>query len=265
MPATFAELDVIEEIRLRVGGTAELCRSRRTGRCLASRCARRNEQERVGIGTGIGDRPVVHSWSDNSWRALLSDTIPPTARHFARAVFHSGDCNHDILPHRYGPIVVCTLHRHPAVSTHSGAVRRQTRSSGDADPVAGLRPGQALHPAGQHLGEGRSAATISRRPSPRRSRERVRKKELSPTTSRDPKKPQAYIVYERWLSVAAIESHLQTDHIKTLNKALPEMLDGTTGFSSPDSGWRVKIHASHRTNGGRKAPSQPPREISPCR
>ena len=41
--------------------------------------------------------------------------------------------------------------------------------------------------------------------------------------SRDPKNPQAYIVYERWKSVAAIESHLKSEHIQALVKSLPDL------------------------------------------
>jgi quinol monooxygenase YgiN len=35
-----------------------------------------------------------------------------------------------------------------------------------------------------------------------------------------------YVVYERWKSVDALESHLKSDHIKALLKALPELIDG---------------------------------------
>lgn len=36
----------------------------------------------------------------------------------------------------------------------------------------------------------------------------------------------AYQVYERWKSVADLEAHLKTDHIKALREVLHEVLDG---------------------------------------
>jgi quinol monooxygenase YgiN len=35
-----------------------------------------------------------------------------------------------------------------------------------------------------------------------------------------------YVVYERWKSLADLEKHLRTDHIKTLLEVLREILDG---------------------------------------
>jgi (4S)-4-hydroxy-5-phosphonooxypentane-2,3-dione isomerase len=45
--------------------------------------------------------------------------------------------------------------------------------------------------------------------------------------NRDTKEPSGYLVYERWKSVAALEQHLKTDHIKELLAALPDLLAGS--------------------------------------
>src|ERR1043166_7601779 len=41
--------------------------------------------------------------------------------------------------------------------------------------------------------------------------------------NRDSTDPNKYYVYERWQSVAALEKHLETDHIKTLLKKAVEL------------------------------------------
>ena len=44
--------------------------------------------------------------------------------------------------------------------------------------------------------------------------------------NRDPKTPGRYVVYERWQNLAALQAHLESEHIKTLLKELGEVLDG---------------------------------------
>lgn len=44
--------------------------------------------------------------------------------------------------------------------------------------------------------------------------------------NRDPEDASRYYVYERWHSVAALEHHLQTEHIKTLLSKLGDVLAG---------------------------------------
>jgi quinol monooxygenase YgiN len=44
--------------------------------------------------------------------------------------------------------------------------------------------------------------------------------------NRDLKEPTRYYVYERWQSVAALERHLQTEHIKTLLDNIRDRLAG---------------------------------------
>ncbi|MCI0684925.1 MAG: antibiotic biosynthesis monooxygenase [Gemmataceae bacterium] len=44
--------------------------------------------------------------------------------------------------------------------------------------------------------------------------------------NRDPKDATKYHVYERWQSVAALEHHMQTEHIKTLLSKLGDVVAG---------------------------------------
>ncbi len=44
--------------------------------------------------------------------------------------------------------------------------------------------------------------------------------------NRDTDNETRYVVYERWKSVADLDAHLKTDHIKALLKALPALIDG---------------------------------------
>jgi quinol monooxygenase YgiN len=44
--------------------------------------------------------------------------------------------------------------------------------------------------------------------------------------NRDLKDATKYYVYERWKSIAALEQHMETEHIKTLLSKLPEVLAG---------------------------------------
>jgi quinol monooxygenase YgiN len=44
--------------------------------------------------------------------------------------------------------------------------------------------------------------------------------------NRDGSDPTKYYVYERWQSVAALEKHLETDHIKALLKKASDLLAG---------------------------------------
>jgi quinol monooxygenase YgiN len=44
--------------------------------------------------------------------------------------------------------------------------------------------------------------------------------------NRDSKDAQHYVVYERWKSLAALDRHMKTEHIKTLLEALPELTTG---------------------------------------
>lgn len=48
--------------------------------------------------------------------------------------------------------------------------------------------------------------------------------------NRDAKTPNQYIVYERWQSLAALESHLKTPHITTLLMELGDLLAGPPEF-----------------------------------
>jgi quinol monooxygenase YgiN len=47
---------------------------------------------------------------------------------------------------------------------------------------------------------------------------------------RDTKKPGAYLVYERWQNLAALEAHLQSPHITNLLAAIGSLLDGAPDF-----------------------------------
>jgi quinol monooxygenase YgiN len=44
--------------------------------------------------------------------------------------------------------------------------------------------------------------------------------------NRDSQDALSYVVYERWKSVADLEAHLKSDHIKTLLKVLPDVAAG---------------------------------------
>ena len=44
--------------------------------------------------------------------------------------------------------------------------------------------------------------------------------------NRDPKEATKYYVYERWQSVAALEFHMQTEHIKTLLSKIADVVAG---------------------------------------
>lgn len=44
--------------------------------------------------------------------------------------------------------------------------------------------------------------------------------------NRDPKEVTKYHVYERWQSVAALEHHMQTEHIKTLLSKIGDVIAG---------------------------------------
>lgn len=44
--------------------------------------------------------------------------------------------------------------------------------------------------------------------------------------NRDPKDATKYHVYERWQSVAALEHHMQTEHIKTLLSKIGDVITG---------------------------------------
>ncbi len=44
--------------------------------------------------------------------------------------------------------------------------------------------------------------------------------------NRDTNDAARYVVYERWKSVADLESHLKSDHIKALLAALPDLIEG---------------------------------------
>lgn len=44
--------------------------------------------------------------------------------------------------------------------------------------------------------------------------------------NRDAKMPSSYIVYERWLDLAALEHHLRTQHIQTLLAEIGDLLAG---------------------------------------
>lgn len=44
--------------------------------------------------------------------------------------------------------------------------------------------------------------------------------------NRDPKEATKYYVYERWQSIAALEFHMQTEHIKTLLSKIGDVVAG---------------------------------------
>jgi quinol monooxygenase YgiN len=44
--------------------------------------------------------------------------------------------------------------------------------------------------------------------------------------NRDTEDTSRYVVYERWKSVADLESHIKSDYIKELLKALPDLVTG---------------------------------------
>ena len=44
--------------------------------------------------------------------------------------------------------------------------------------------------------------------------------------NRDTEKPSRYLVYERWKSLAALEAHLNSPHIKALLAELPKLTEG---------------------------------------
>jgi len=48
--------------------------------------------------------------------------------------------------------------------------------------------------------------------------------------NRDAQEGQRYLVYERWKSLADLEAHMKTDHIKALLQVLPELTSGPPEF-----------------------------------
>lgn len=48
--------------------------------------------------------------------------------------------------------------------------------------------------------------------------------------NRDQEKPQRYVVYERWQTLADLKAHLESDHVKELLSVLPDLADGKPEF-----------------------------------
>jgi quinol monooxygenase YgiN len=65
-----------------------------------------------------------------------------------------------------------------------------------------------------------------------KSRRETRKEKgnLAYDLNRDADEPSHYLVYERWKSLADLESHLQTPHVKALLAELPQVIVGAPEF-----------------------------------